>query len=407
MVYASRVARPGAEDPVVAFDPYDYAFHEDPYPVYAALRAEAPVYRNEALAFWAFARHADVLAAFKDWHTYSNEGGVALEQAGVRGDVTAVMSMLGMDPPRHDRVRALVSRGFTPRRVQELEPRVRELAKHYIERFADRGRCDLIAEFAGKLPMDVVSEMLDVPAADRDTLRAWSDAVLHREEGTPGIPPSAMEASARLLGYYHELLAGRRKRPGDDLVSALIRADVDGERLADSEIVGFLFLMIIAGNETTTKLLGNALYWLARNPGERDKVRRDPGLIPAWVEETLRYDNSTQILARTVTRDHDVDAHRLREGEKVLLLIGSANRDEAAWERPDVFDIERDTQASLAFGRGTHFCLGAALARLEARVSLAELWARLPEYAIDESGLVRVHSTNVRGFAKVPIEFPV
>jgi cytochrome P450 len=290
--------------------------------------------------------------------------------------------------------------------VSALEPRIRELATRYIDRFIENGSCDFIAEFAGLLPMDVVSEMLGVPEADRQTLRRWSDDVLHREEGHRGLPASAIQASAKLFAYYTELVADRRKQPGDDLVSALLAADIDGEHLLDNDVIGFLFLMVVAGNETTTKLLGNALYWAQRNPAERDKLRRDPGLIPQWAEETLRYDNSTQLLARTVTRDHEIRGHQLREDEKVLLLVGSANRDEEVWERPKAYDIERDTSASLSFGQGTHFCLGASLARLEARVSLEEILARLPDYEIDTGGLVRVHSTNVRGFAAVPLEFP-
>jgi len=254
--------------------------------------------------------------------------------------------------------------------------------------------------------MDVVSEMLGVPEADRQTLRRWSDDVLHREEGNRGLPASAIQASAKLFAYYTELVADRRKRPGDDLLSALIAVGEGEELLDDNGLLAFCNLMITAGNETTTKLLGNALYWAQRNPGERDKLRRDPGLIPQWIEETLRYDNSTQLLARTVTRDHEVRGHKLREDEKVLLLVGSANRDEEVWERPNAYDIERDTSASLSFGQGTHFCLGASLARLEARVSLEEILARLPDYTIDTDGLVRVHSTNVRGFAVVPLEFP-
>jgi len=389
-------------------DPFAYEFHEDPYPFYEALRAEAPVYRNDELDFWAFARHEDVLNGFRDWRTYSNIGGVALEQSPATkgGDTSAFLSMLGMDPPRHGQIRALVSSGFTPRRVAQLEPRIRELAVRYIDRFIERGACDFIAEFAGLLPMDVVSEMLGVPEADRQTLRRWSDDVLHREEGLRDLPPSAIEASAKLYSYYAELVAERRKHPGDDLVSALLVAEVDGEHLLDLDVIGFLFLMVVAGNETTTKLLGNALYWAQRNPGQRDKLRRDPSLIPQWVEETLRYDNSSQLLARTITRDHEVGGQMLREGHKVLLLVGSANRDEEVWERPTEYDILRDTSQSLSFGQGTHFCLGASLARLEARVSLEEIMRRFPEYTIDTDGLERVHSTNVRGFAVVPMEFP-
>jgi hypothetical protein len=253
--------------------------------------------------------------------------------------------------------------------------------------------------------MDVVSEMLGVPEADRDDLRRWSDLVLHREDGVAELPPAALQASAKLFAYYVELVRERRKAPGTDLVSALLAAEIDGERLSDADVIGFLFLMIVAGNETTTKLLANALYWLERNPAQRELVRRDPKLVPQWVEETLRYDNSTQMLARTVMRDHEVAGQRLCEGDRVLLLVGSANRDERVWERPDAYDLTRDTSQSLSFGQGTHFCLGASLARLEARVSLEEIWRRLPGYEIDASGLVRVHSTNVRGFAAMPLRF--
>jgi cytochrome P450 len=208
-----------------------------------------------------------------------------------------------------------------------------------------------------------------------------------------------------LLAYFVELVAERHKRPGDDLASALLAVELDGERLEDRDVIAFCYLMIIAGNETTTKLLANALYWLARNPAERDKVRSDPSRIPAWVEETLRYDNSTQLMTRTVTRDLELHGEKLREGDRMVLLIGSANRDADVFPDPDRFDIDRDTSAHLSFGKGAHFCLGAALARLEARVSLEEVWKRLPEYEVEEAGLERVHSTNVRGFSRLPLRF--
>jgi cytochrome P450 len=389
---------------MVDYSPFAYEIHEDPYPIYRRLRDEAPLYRNPEIGFWALSRHADVLAGLKDHARLSNAGGVALEQSSGM-DPTTVMSFLGMDPPEHDRMRNLVSRGFTPRRVEDLEPRIRQLATYYIDRFSDAGRCDFIAEFAGKLPMDVVSEMLGVPETDRDMLRGWADLVLHREEGVAEVPRTAIESSARLLAYFADLVKARRRQLGSDLVSALLEAEIEGARLADREVIGFLFLMIIAGNETTTKLLANALYWLARNPVERDRLRRDPSLIPRWVEETLRYDNSSQALARTVTTDMEVHGQKLLPGEKVLLIIGAANRDERVFPEPDRYDILRDTSHSLSFGKGTHFCLGAALARLEARVSLEEIWRRLPEYHVVDAGLVRVHSANVRGFSAFPIEF--
>ena len=385
------------------FDPYAYECHEDPYPLYARLRAEAPAYRNEALGFWALSRHADVLAAFKDWETFSSRCGVSLDVDAFHERAETTMSFLAMDPPRHDRLRALVSRGFTPRRVQALEPRIRAMSATYLDACVERGDCDFIRDFAGRLPMDVISELLGVPEADRAQLRAWAELVVHREDGVRGLPAAAAASALRMLHYFGEMLADRRRRSRDDLTGALLAAEIDGDRLSDREIIGFLFLMIVAGNETTTKLLGNALYWLWRNPGERDRLRADPTLVPRWVEETLRYDNSTQALARILNRDVELHGETLRAGERVVLLLGSANRDERVFPDPDRFDLLRDTRASLAFGQGTHFCLGASLARLEGCVALEELWKRMPDYEIDPAGLVRVHSVNVRGFAALPL----
>jgi cytochrome P450 len=390
--------------PAVVFDPFAYETHEDPYPRYRALRDHAPAYWNDERRFWALSRHADVLAAFKNHAHFSSAGGVSLERSSA-GDPSAVASFIAMDPPRHDRLRGLVSRAFTPRRVADLEPQIRRITDTHLRAVLDAGRCDFIQDFAAKLPMDVVSEMLGVPASDRDELRRWADLVLHRDDGVTEVPPAGLEAAGKLLGYFAELVAGRRRAPGSDLTSALLAADLDGDRLDDREIMSFLFLMIIAGNETTTKLLGNALFWLSHNPDERARVEADPGLIPAWVEETLRYDNSTQALARTLGEDVTLHGRTLRAGDKVLLLIGSANRDERVFLDADRFRIGRDQSESLAFGKGTHFCLGAALARLEGRVALEAVHGHLRAWAIEPDGLVRVHSANVRGFASMPLTF--
>jgi cytochrome P450 len=390
--------------PAVEFNPYAYAIHEDPFPTYRQLREQAPVYRNEALGFWALSRYDDVLAAFKDPLTFSSAQGVSLERSS-QGDASAVASFLAMDPPRHDQMRALVSRGFTPRRVADLEPRIRALTAHYLNGFVAAGRCDVIQDFAARLPMDVVSELLGVPPEDRDALRHWADTVVHREEGTPDIPPAALQASGQMLAYFRDLVAQRRQQRGSDLPSALLDAEIDGVHLEERDVMAFLFLMIIAGNETTTKLIGNALYWLVKNPGERQRVRGNPALIPNWIEETLRYDGSTQMLARSVTRDVELRGTHLRAGDRLLLLIGAANRDERVFANPDVFDVQRDTSQHLAFGKGTHFCLGASLARLETRVALEAIQARLCDFEVDAGGLVRVHSPNVRGFASMPITF--
>ena len=390
--------------PATEFNPYSWELHEDPYPTYRALREHAPVYRNDALGFWALSRHADVAAAFKDTLTFSNREGVALERSS-QAQASATASFLAMDPPRHDQMRNLVSRGFTPRRVADLEPRVRALTAEYVDRFAGTGRCDLIADLAGKLPMAVVSELLGIREADRDHLRTLADTVVHREDGQSAIPPAAMQASQQMLLYFRDLVAERARTPGGDLVSALLDSEVDGARLAVPEVMAFLFLMVIAGNETTTKLIGNAVYHLWRHPDQRERVRRDPSLIPNWVEETLRYDGSTQMLARAVTRDVELHGCQLRAGDRLLLLVGAANRDERVFPDPDRFDLRRDTSQHLAFGKGTHFCLGASLARLETRAALEEIQHRVPDFELEPEGLVRVHSPNVRGFAAMPMRF--
>jgi len=387
------------------FDPYAYETHEDPYPIYADLRAHAPVYRNERLGFAALSRHGDVLAGFNDVARFSNALGVSLDPAATHPAARATMSFLAMDPPLHTRMRGLVSRAFTPRRIADLEPRVRELTRQHIGRLVDRGRCDFVRDFAARLPMDVISEMLGVPEADRDRLRELADAVVHREDGMYDIPAAGMAAAAELLGYFADAVAERRRVPREDLSAALLNAELDGDRLDDGEVVGFLFLMIIAGNETTAKLLGNALYWLWRNPDQRRAVDADPKLVPRWVEETLRYDGSTQALARTLTADVELHGERLKAGDRVVLLVGSGNRDERVFPDADRFDVRRDTSDMLSFGHGLHFCLGAALARLESRVALEEVQARLRGWEIDPAGLRRIHSVNVRGFSSMPIEF--
>lgn len=387
----------------LVYSPYAYEVHEDPYPVYTRLREEAPLYRNDELDFWALSRHADVTAAFRDSARFSSAHGVSLDPAASGPNAYRTMSFLAMDAPRHGRMRNLVSRGFTPRRVAELEPRVRALTLHHLLPALERGTFDFVGDLAGKLPMDVVSELLGVPAEDRDELRRLADLLVHREEGVHDVPPAGVEAALTLVGYYAEMLAERRRRRTDDLTSALLDAEIDGDRLSDDEIIGFLFLMVVAGNETTTKLLANAWYWAWRNPDERAKPFADPARVPDWVEETLRYDASSQVLARHTTADVELHGRRLPAGARVLLLVGAANRDPRAFHPdPDRYDLDRDTSALVSFGVGRHFCLGAALARMEAAIALEELVDRVADYDIDVDASLRVHSVNVRGFATLP-----
>ncbi|MGH9138040.1 MAG: cytochrome P450 [Acidimicrobiales bacterium] len=366
------------------------------------MRAEAPLYRNDELDFWALSRHADVMAAFRDSDRFSSADGVSLDPAASGPHAHKTMSFLAMDPPRHGRMRALVSKGFTPRRVLDLEPRIRALTAEYLDAGLERGTFDLIADLAGKLPMDVISELVGVPAADRDEVRRLADLLVHRDDGVHDVPPSGVDAALQLAGYYADMLRERRRARTDDLTSALLDAEIDGDRLDDGEIIAFLFLMVVAGNETTTKLLGNAWYWAWRNPHERAKVFADPARVPAWIEETLRYDTSSQMLARTVTEDVKLHDDVIPAGGRVVLLVGSANRDERVFAEPERYDIDREASALASFGTGRHFCLGAPLARLEARVALSELVARVASYDVDADGIRRVHSVNVRGFAALP-----
>jgi len=397
----------------VAFSPYDYRIHEDPYPVYARLRDEAPLYRNEELDFWAISRHEDVVAAFRDPSQFSSANGVSLDPSAWGRYAHKTMSFLALDPPRHTRMRALVSSGFTARRVRELEHQIRVLARRHLDAAVTRRDFDFVADFAGLLPMDVISEMIGVPEADRDDVRKLADTVVHREDGLFDVPRAGMEAALALVGYYADLLAQRRAartgRDGGpaDLTSALLAAEIDGDRLTEDEIIGFLFLMVVAGNETTTKLLSNAVYWAWRNPAELAKPMADPGRIGDWVEETLRYDASSQVIARTVTEDCTVHGQTVPAGGRLLLLIGSANRDPAAFPAPDDFDLDRDTSALISFGSGRHYCLGANLARLEAQIALAEFTRLVAGYEIDDGRAQRVHSVNVRGFATLPMRVRV
>ena len=388
-------------DPV-RYDPYDYRIHEDPYPTYARLRDEAPLYHDTDQGFWALSRHADVLAGFRNTSQLSNRFGVSLDPSAYGPDAHRAMSFLAMDPPRHTRMRALVSKGFTPRRVSELEGQIEQLCASHLEVACQRGQFDFVSDFAGLLPMDVISEMVGVPAADRAELRRLADLLVHREDGVVDVPAAGVEAAFALAGYLADLVSDRRGHPTEDLTTALTVAEIDGDRLTDDEVISFLILMIVAGNETTTKLLANAWYWAWRFPAVKAAVLSHPDRAPQWVEETLRFDTSTQMLVRVTNGEVELLGQVIPDSSPVLLLLGSANRDPRAFADPDVYDLGRDTTRIASFGAGRHFCLGASLARLEARIALRQLSERVADYDIDDAAARRVHSINVRGFAALP-----
>lgn len=387
-------------------NPFSYAFHDDPYPTYRWLRDEHPVYRNARLDFWALSRYHDVVEASRDWATYSSAEGTTLERLDPRVGEYLPM-MIFMDPPRQTRLRALVSKVFTPRRVAELEPFIRETARRYLAPLAEQGCGDFVRQFSALLPMDVIFTLLGVPSQDRNALRERMDASLHRDPDSPAIPPSAVAAMAEQGKYWFQFVAARRRQPKDDLVSHLLAAEIPNaegtpERLTDAEVAGFLNLLGGAGTETVTKLLGNAIVLFARHPGEYRKLLDDPARIPNAVEEVLRYTSPSQYQGRTLTRDVRLHGQTIPKNARVLLLTASANRDERAYPDPDRFDVERQQLVPLGFGYGVHSCLGAAVARLESRVALEQFAQRFPRYTVDEARLERVHMSNVHGFSGVP-----
>jgi cytochrome P450 len=384
---------------VIAFNPFSYEFHADPFPVYRELRDHAPCYYNAELGFYALSRYDDVLNALHDPETFCSRFGITLERG------SPLPMLLTMDPPEHTKLRRLVSRAFTPRRIAELEAPTRSIAARYLDAIDPNSDADLIGDYAGLLPIDVICNLLGVPDADHARLRTWSDLLVHRDEGVPDVTAAGVEAGKQLYEYFCAFVAERRARPGsDDLTAALIAAESDGEHLDDLQVVGFLFLLIIAGNETTTKLLGNGLLALQRNPAARAEVLANVERIPDAVEEILRYEGSTQVMARTLTRETERHGVVMPADAKVLLLLGSANHDDRVWDRADDFDIDRAWPTHhVGFGHGIHVCLGAPLARLEMRIALEEFLARFPDYEIDDSGLERVNSGNVRGYSRMPL----
>jgi hypothetical protein len=283
-----------------------------------------------------------------------------------------------------------------------MEARIRALAVSHLTPLLEAGSFDFVRDFAGRLPMDVISELVGVPPSDRTEIRRLADLLVHREEGMNDVPPEGVEAALLLAGYYADMVTDRRSHERDDLTWSLLQAEIDGDRLTDDEVISFLFLLVVAGNETTTKLLSNAWYWGWRHPEQVAKPLADPARVPDWVEETLRYDTSTQMLLRVSRQPVTLHGVDIAEGQRVLLLIGSANRDEDAFENPEAYDLDRNTQNLISFGGGRHFCMGAALARMESRLALTELVTRVKGFEVDPAGMQRVHSINVRGLAALP-----
>ncbi|MCI0345669.1 MAG: cytochrome P450, partial [Chloroflexi bacterium] len=349
-------------------NPFAWEFHEDPYPTYRWLRDHAPLYRNDALDFWALSRFRDVMDSFLDWQTYSSVGGLVLEKLNPK-HLELTPMMIFMDPPRHDRLRKLVSRAFTPRRTAALEAFVRTLAAKLLAPLVERGDGDFVAEFSTPLPMEVIFTLLGVPEPDRRQLREWTDISLSRDPGTDAVPERAKAAGLESLRYWFQLVQDLRRHPNDGLICGLFDVTIETDdggttRLTDGEIIGFCSLLGAAGSETTTRLLGFAAVLFARHPEQYARILGDPAMIPSAVEEVLRWSSPAQYAVRTVTRDVEWYGETVRAGDRILLLAGAANRDEREYPDPDRFDVGRDVPTQLGFGQGVHYCIGASLARL-------------------------------------------
>jgi cytochrome P450 len=367
------------EDPMASsatfeYDPFTAEFQQRSHEIYRGLRDEHPVYHHPGRNFWAISRFEDVWAATLDLDALTTEG---IEEA------KALKPMLNfLDPPRHDQLRALVSRAFTFRRVQEMEPRIRSLAGELIDGFASRGRCDLLEEYATPLPGRIIADMIGVPPERRQEFLEYTRAIALGDQ-SESIAGAIRDPAEKIYEEFSVLLEERRAKRTDDLMSALLDAEIEGERLTQEEILGFCFQLIIAGNDTTTTLIGNGAVLLARHPDQLALLARQPERIPNAVEEMLRYEPPAQALPRRARRDLELHGRTIPADARVLLVWAAANLDEREFEQPERFDVERKITRHLAFGHGVHFCLGASLARLEARVAFEELLARIPEYVLE------------------------
>jgi len=408
------------------YEPFSDAVREDPYPYYAALRDEAPVYWAEGAQAWCVSRYDDVQFVLRNAELFSSDamrnmlmgappGINPLEDPAVMARALALTQalsfpleelmgarqLLSEDPPRHTALRTIVNHGFTPRRIAMWEPRVREFARAYVNDMRDAEEIDLMAALAMPLPVRVICEMLGVEPEQQDHFKEWSDRIIAGTTGsTRAVDPLTSgfaDAMRELAEYIRGVVAQRTKQPSDDLISVLVAAQ-DGGGLSAAEMTMFVLLLLIAGNETTTNLIGNATNALLSHPSQLARVSADRSLVPSWIEETLRWDAPVQFVLRRTTADVEIAGQRLPANTHVVGILGSANRDERQWGPTAAqFDVTRNPQGHLAFGFGNHCCLGAALARLEARIALEALLDELPRRERSEPRVEHIDSFLIRG----------
>ncbi len=394
--------------PQLVFNPVAPDYFENPYEIYRRMRDEAPIYYDEVKDFYALTRHADVAAAFKDYESFSSARGCDLSM--VRTGEVPQKSIIFMDPPDHRHMRSLLNKAFTPRAIQSQRETVIELVEHYLGK-ADPDKFDVVQDFSGPFPVEVITRMAGVPEEFRQQVRHWIDTSLQRDPGQIDLSEASMQANIDSAVYYYGLVQERRENPQDDMINRLIAAVVPGEngelrKLDDIEITGFLTLLGGAGAETVTKLVGSAVVEFARHPEQWQKLLDDRSKIPDAVEELLRYVGPVQYNVRYSIKDVELPSGTVPANKPVFLMGAAANRDPRAFEDAETFDITRDrSQAqNLGLGYGIHSCLGAALARMESAIALEHLLDFMPRYEVDFDGLERVHMQNVAGYHHVPVK---
>ncbi|MFF1251564.1 cytochrome P450 [Pseudarthrobacter sp. NPDC058329] len=374
----------------------------NPFPHYERMRETAPVHYDEESGSWHLFRYDDVQRALSEHATFSSHMGG--DDASGTGQLFA-SSLIATDPPRHRQLRSLVTQAFTPKAVDALAPRIAGLTDELLEGIAPRGSADLIKELAYPLPVIVIAELMGIPAQDRDRFKQWSDAIVSQTR-TGSASEDHYAANVEMTEYFLALIDHRRSRPGQDLISTLLAAEIDGQKLTVPELLGFCALLLVAGNETTTNLIGNAVLCLAEYPGTMDRLLREPALLPQAIEEVLRFRSPVQSMYRVTVADTAVGGQLIPAGAPIVAWIGSANRDERQFQRPAEFDVDRSQNRHLAFGHGVHFCLGAPLARLEARIALGALLSRLPGLSMDQGAqLERMESTIIYGLKAIPVSW--
>ena len=391
----------------VTYNPLSRQTAQDPYPVYAALRERDPVHRSGLMNAWLFTRHADIDTILRDHRLFSNDprkGTLSRRQrAGLPADEE--FTMLFLDPPDHKRLRALVNKAFTPKAVNALEPHIRSLLSSLLDDIDDPAGFDLMQTVAQPLPVIVIAEMLGIPPEDRTQFKIWSDQRARTLEPSIDARERALADAANkaLNDYFRPIIEERRAAPQDDIVSALAQAEEEGDRLTELEMLNMLRLLLIAGNETTTNLIGNGVLALLRHPDQLQRLRDDPSLIPLAVDELLRFDSPVQTDFRRALEDCEVNGFPLKKRDNIVLLLGAANRDPDVFDEPDRLDVDRGDRSHLSFGRGIHHCIGAPLARLEGRIVLEMLLERYSQINLRGEQPRFRNSIVLRGLESLPV----